>query len=1115
MNNDLLTRMQYESCVLMIGDSYKEISKCVFDYNWNMVVTTNCEINFSAILKNDKRLVIDITSKDKMQTNLLDKRNLHVVRLLGNQELQKELSDLEVEDLLADASIMLNRIAEIISHNGIIMMEDFENTIITHKVFRQSFRKLFQNQKQIHIFSYKSTDQYIDDLIKQGIVVTYKESINEFFDQNILTDEIQYDVDETNLLQIYIDSGKKDPVVTIDKKLLLETENFATLLNAQLINEVKFPQSRYEDYFYLFLKNSIREPQWYGYSYGFNLRREFEDELYKKVRIGLENVGSSTNKPLLVVGQTGTGKSIALAAVAYKIFNEKKYPVIYINNPDINFYANIEYKNKDTKRKDSPEFIALDCLLEHLENKGAKATLIIWDTSCHSSDRKKCYRLYQALLSRGRKLYLVGTAYELSESSVVRKTEDNVEEDLLNLNKKFVECKASIKLTDEINQLKGIVFDICKIEREKVDRIIEVCGKDNIDFLSFFYLAFDMLRKPLSKGVYKEATLNLKDLDDLFDDEAEITKSIFTFALKKAEDELINAGVVESVKDLSDIQEERMTIAKDSFIKCIAICSLFKHKMPYDFALRILGTYNVQIIKALTRSTFFAVTKDKYDNYEISLRTPLEAQMYLVAKSVSPQEQIDCIKLMLEKMKDSSEYGQQAEVIICERLIRIIGPNSKEYSTKYKIGYEAIIDALRELRENRGIWEPILVSQEITYIREYYGNDDEKLSLEERVVWLEKAINIADTMILKANSSGISLGARNVLVVESANSKLLLCQLRGTNDALLYKELRRDLREVIKYDSQNYHAYVTLLKGSLIEYNNERDQVKKLELLEAMCSIADEIVFENSDVAESDYFQQKASEIYGLLDDPEIQERYIDELIQNGSAAGIYVKARKQLANEGVEFRKGITSKNQMDACLKVYQLLNEEKYHAVVTDSEPCQHMLLNVVWLINNREPIYREGECWATHMREEAWTEILSICNNYILKFCAGAMASLKVTLNIKYIKALCLAQLKQYKDCIDELNTMEEDSTLGLPRVFTKHMICDENGNYRKFVGRLGKYDEIKQRGVVYISEFGKKPIYYHMSRFDVANYEEGKVYNDLEIGLSNISPKVYRELELER
>lgn len=76
---------------------------------------------------------------------------------------------------------------------------------------------------------------------------------------------------------------------------------------------------------------------------------------------------------------------------------KKKYPVIFINNPDVNFYYNNEYRQKEVSRKKSPAFMALDKLLENLENKGAKATLLIWDTSSCDAGREKYIWLVQRM----------------------------------------------------------------------------------------------------------------------------------------------------------------------------------------------------------------------------------------------------------------------------------------------------------------------------------------------------------------------------------------------------------------------------------------------------------------------------------------------------------------------------------------------------------------------------------------------------------------------------------------------------------------------------------------------------------------------------------------------
>lgn len=1113
MMNELFTRMQYEPSILMFGNKYKTLSTSVLDYAWNSIVTTNCELGLTAFLNNDKRAIRDIITINDMQANLMDRKNLHIIRLFGETYPKENIDELGAEDISDQAIAMLVRVSEIIKRNGVILIDDFEEPCFSHKELRKAFRNLYNDQKQVYIFNCKNKDQYLAALESQGIAVLIEQSINDFFEEFFVGDEGDgFGLTEKSV-QIYIEADKKLTPISIENRQLLETESFASLLNVGLLNEVKIPQNMYKDYFYMFLKNSAREPQWYGYSYGFNIHRSYEDELYRKVKKGLENVGKPNNKPLLVVGQTGTGKSISLAAIAYKIFNEKKYPVIYIRDPDVNFYSNVKYKQKGITRKESPAFNALDALLERLENLGAKAIFLVWDTSSYSTGREKCYRLYQALLARGRKIYLLSTAYGLSNQVInADAQEEYVEESVMNT--KFAECQATVEMSDEINQLRDILLNKCSIPEQSVNSIINYYAKNSTNYLSMFYQAFDILRENLSKGVFKEASINLQEIDNILEEDIGAIASInniFAIALKKVESDLVNAGIVEGIDDFDDAQKQKIDVAKDDFMKCIAVCSRFKLKMPYDFALRILGTYNGQIIQTLTKSTFFIISQDYHENYEISLRTPLEAEMYISAKNMTPLEEIENIVKMLKLMKPSSGYGQQQEVRLCEKIIRIIGPNNVENRNRYKYGYAEIIEALRQLRMERGIWEPILISQEITYLREYYGRN-ESLAMDERIHTLEEAVRIADDVLNKIEYAGISMGTRNAIIVESANSKLLLCQLRGSNDALLFKELRRDLRNVIRYDSLDYHAYVTLLKGSIIEYKNEMDEIRQLELLEAMCSVADEIMFENPDVANSEYFQRKVTEIYSLLNDTDTVNAYVEELVSNGSSAGLYVVARKLLIENGVDFKKPIEDNKQQSACEKVYEIFNDEKYKVVLGESEPCQYMLLNIVWLMNNKEPIYSDGECWITKMREDVWRELLNICNNFIVKFGNGAEDAYRLAKNIKYIKALCLGQLRQYSESLTVLKGLEEDSTLGIKRVFTKHMLCEEDGVPRKFTGRLGKYDEVNRSGSIFIDEFGKKPIYYHGPHLKSANLVEGTVFNDIEIGYSNIAPKAFREIE---
>ena len=208
-----------------------------------------------------------------------------------------------------------------------------------------------------------------------------------------------------------------------------------------------------------------------------------------------------------------------------------------------------------------------------------------------------------------------------------------------------------------------------------------------------------------------------------------------------------------------------------------------------------------------------------------------------------------------------------------------------------------------------------------------------------------------------------------------------------------------------------------------------------------------------------------------------------------------------------------ISNQLQVSACEKVYEIFNDDKYKEVVENNESCQYMYLNVVWLLNNRQPIFAKGECWITKMGDDAWRELLLICNNYIGRFCVGNNMN-QVAMKIRYIRALCLGQLERYSESLAALKEIEEDSSLGRDRVLTKHMLCDKNGIPKKFVGRLGRYFEVERNGVLYIDEFGKTPIYYFGPHLNTSRLEEGTVFTDIEIGYGYIEPKAFRNVENE-
>jgi hypothetical protein len=205
---------------------------------------------------------------------------------------------------------------------------------------------------------------------------------------------------------------KGNKATFIENKMLLKCQNFAQLLTDESVNETRpMGKAEKERYFELFLDNSSIRPQWYGYDpeLDYYLERPFEETLYKLIQIFLNgkekelpDIPGNKKLPIILEGDPGTSKSITLGAIAFKIFKNRKNPVVFIKNEELSF------KNDECR-----EFQLLDQLLREIENApGAdERVLIIWDTAAYRNVEDIAGNLSRMLDNLGRRFVLVCTAY--------------------------------------------------------------------------------------------------------------------------------------------------------------------------------------------------------------------------------------------------------------------------------------------------------------------------------------------------------------------------------------------------------------------------------------------------------------------------------------------------------------------------------------------------------------------------------------------------------------------------------------------------------------------------------------------------------------------------------
>ena len=100
-----------------------------------------------------------------------------------------------------------------------------------------------------------------------------------------------------------------------------------------------------------------------------------------------------TDKPIILHGAAGTGKTTAAARLAFQVAQQKEYPVLFISN-----------------RSQHMAWTDIDQFLQWAADRGAQSALVVWDGMVAEPDQY--FALSQRLAARGRQVCVVGTTYE-------------------------------------------------------------------------------------------------------------------------------------------------------------------------------------------------------------------------------------------------------------------------------------------------------------------------------------------------------------------------------------------------------------------------------------------------------------------------------------------------------------------------------------------------------------------------------------------------------------------------------------------------------------------------------------------------------------------------------
>ena len=763
--SNLFKSFNQDNVILFVGSdaiNKGELTEKICALPWSCVITTIKKDGFGAEFAKG-RTANRYTSLSELPINLFNREELPIIQVYGSEnEIPVELEEID-EDLRPSfakkqAEKILNRVMskmDIRSRMIVIGYNHHKSDEIPVETFVFSCQELqggtieFFNSEEhpsemLRKFAAKRKFVWYDGKISDALV--------DYQDEYDIQDSFSED-------QVNLFFKGKQPVF-IKKSILSRYRNFMQLLTEEKIYEIR-PLGRIQQsrWFYNFLNNSSDNPQWYGFlpQSDFYLKRSYVDALVAIVKNLLANKGMDKkgyNIPIILEGDPASSKSVELAALAYKIYNKKINPVIFISGNNFSFTSQ------------SNELQVLDEMMQEVEQVGNKDTrfLVVWDSSAYRNVAAEAKQLAHELDNRGRRFVLVCSAYENNKTE---HEDANIIYYSYQHDGSFVKAKSQGDLyyknncyfvsatrdldSREINMLKQKAKSYAVADKETIDKIWnELSGTTNI--FDYYYRLIVLIRPKLEAGLSREQRLVDRYVRKQFMSFETVEESNpMLEALKKA-------GIVldeESKSNIENESEEDDIYDLDRFNACIAMFSRFKLGTPYSLALHMLcknddyfganDVYdNYKLFKLLTSQINYIHYCEETDGkYVFRFRSILEAEIFLKNNQITEEKQISIINEILDIYVNYYQKNNEVDYELKESiqsLLRMYGPNTeyREFWEGHQYYWQhlnilrkvdVLAERLFEIRtkyripdENSGF---ALI--EISFFREVYGNLWDKL----------------------------------------------------------------------------------------------------------------------------------------------------------------------------------------------------------------------------------------------------------------------------------------------------------------------------------------------------------------------------------------------------
>ena len=780
--------------------------------------------------------------------------------------------------------------------------------------------------------------------------------------------------------------------------------------------------------FRTFLGSSEGVPPWKAVASGYSLRRDFEDILLRRVQTALDDL--SLPEPIVVAGQTATGKTIALCALALEVARSGQAAVLH-----------------RSRRGDRPTLADIDAFASWADQYHAIPTLLVWDGMVNIDEY---YTLQRQLRSRGRRVLIVGSGYLPPHSGA--------------------------------NNIISVEPNLSKTEMSRVKEWLPAFGvpvpadpRTSLDS-SFLALLYRLL-PDTERGLRRGLTMEMRTAETGFENLSKTVTRSDDSRLGAVARALADAGfnideLMPSERphaELIDLSFEERS-STERMTSMILVAGRRGLLVPLELALRVLGREgSSRIIDLVKNFDIFRWTENDSGSQFLGTRTKLEAEL-LAKEDLNVRTEIDVAAQLVESLRPvlSSWGGEEVQFIV--DLMEGIGPQSHE-SSRYASHYLDLATAFRHLRESRGHTHHRLVLLEANLTREYvmWAQKNDVSSYQERIQLLRDVQRLLEMTLEETDASPRS--RLNLLVELASTDGAQVFELSRSGDeseasniSALMAEVTRAALSARTFDPENvYPVDVVAWATRRAVETGVLPENTRIDLLANAQASLDSIDAETLSPAQRAKYDQRHLEMSRMLDDPALEAKHLLALSENQDPAAYYFLARA-------------ASRGGADGLQVAVQTLLRAPIE--VRADWRCSRLLLDLFWELKTGKR-FLHGEREVLAFTDSEWNECIRIADAIPA---AGDFDGYR----LDFLRGLSLFHLGSYRNSEEVFRRLDRESGDLSSRIVSTYLASSADGKAREFTGRVVWATPDGKRGTAWVDQLGIE-VPFIPQRFSVSDF----------------------------